>query len=254
MLAASVPMAVLGQDPVFTADSRLVTLSATVRDASGKLVPHLDKEDFTLTDNGQPVEIRYFSREADLPLTIGLLIDTSRSQFEVLERERRGAYAFLGHVLRPDRDRAFVMKFDVKVAVLSRPTAALVPLQKALSEADFPLKNTHKPAAAEPKKSDYAIGTRLRDCVKQASDGIMRAATGRKALLLFTDGVDSGSRHTLAEAITSAQRSETLVYSILYAAPRRPGNNYRQRGLNALTELANRTGGGFFIVTPDLPL
>jgi len=254
ILAASIPMAASAQDPVFTADSRVVILSASVRDASGMLLPHLDKEDFTLTDNGQPAEIRYFSREVDLPLTIGLLIDTSRSQFEVLERERRGAYAFLERVLRPERDRAFVMKFDVKVGVLCRPTAELVPLQKALSEADFPLKNSQNSTPVEPKKNDYAVGTRLRDCVKQASDGIMRAAAGRKALLLLTDGVDAGSRHTLTEAIESAQRSETLVYSILYAAPRRPENDYRQKGLRTLTELANQTGGGFFMVSSELPL
>jgi Ca-activated chloride channel family protein len=147
------------------------------------------------------------------------------------------------------------MKFDVKVALLCPPTAGLAALQKGLSEADLPLKkNVQKPLPKEPKRSDVAVGTKLRDCVKQSSDGIMRAARGRKALLLLTDGVDAGSRHTLDEAIAGAQRSETLVYSIRYMDPNVPDGRYAQKGLHILTELAGRTGGGFFTVSPELPL
>jgi VWFA-related protein len=253
------------QDPVFSADSRVVTLYASVRDAAGKLAPSLNKEDFILTEEGAPVEIRYFSREADLPLTIGLLVDTSRSQFSVLERERRGAYAFLDHILRPDRDRAFVMKFDVKVSLLCPPTASLAALQQGLREADLPLKKnaTHDPKK-EPKKADILVGTKLSDAVKMASDDIMTTAGGRKALLLLTDGDDHGSVTVLDEAIEHALLSDTLVYSIHYPDPKGYPNALKDavtglkmpvmRGTRALGELARQTGGGFFAVTAKMPL
>jgi VWFA-related protein len=253
------------QDPVFSADSRAVTLMATVHNSAGRLVPDLNKEDFILTEDGRTVEIRYFSREADLPLTIGLMIDTSASQFWVLERERRGAYAFLDRVLRPDRDRAFVTKFDVKVIDLCSPTANLAALQHGLSQADLPLK---KGAARDPKKEpnriDILIGTKLRDAVKAASEGYMRKATGRKALLLLTDGNDFGSKTTLDQAIEHAQRSDTMVYSIFYPDPKGYPNRRTDpasglklpvvKGTRVLRRLASQTGGGFFAVTAEQPL
>jgi VWFA-related protein len=253
------------QDPVFSADSRVVTLYASVHDANARLIPDLNKEDFILREEGVEVEIRYFSREADLPLTIGLMIDTSRSQFSILERERRGAYAFLERVLRPDRDRAFVTKFDVKVTPLCPPTANPGALQKGLAKADLPLKkNVKKNPKDEPRWLDIAPGTKLRDAVVQESDRVMQKARGRKALLLFTDGDDHGSRTTLDEAIEHAQRSETLIYSIHYPDPRGYPKAMTDaatglklpvvRGTRALGALAERTGGRFFSVTAKTPL
>jgi VWFA-related protein len=256
---------VRAQDPVFSADSRVVNLFATVHDAVGRLVPDLNREDFILSEEGNPVQIRYFSREADLPLTIGLLIDTSRSQFGVIERERRGAYAFLERVLRPDKDRAFVMQFDAGVKVLCPPTSSLPELRRALSAVDFSIrKNVRQRAGKEPKKSDIAGGTKLQTAVKAASDTIMQKIEGRKALLLLTDGNDEGSRTTLEEAIERAQRSDTLVYSILY--PDMKGYKGKKkdsasgmpmpmvRGMRILGKLAGQTGGGFFTVTAERPL
>jgi VWFA-related protein len=264
-VAASAAAICRAQDPVFSADSRVVTLLASVRDSSGRLIPDLTRDDFWLREEGNPVEIRYFSRETDLPLTVGLLIDTSKSQMAVLERERRGAYAFLERVLRPDRDSALVMSFDAKVKVLCRPTAALPDLQKGLTEANLPLRtNPRKKAGPEPKKKDIAGGTKLQTSVRQCADEFMRKAQGRKAMLLLTDGVDEGSRTTLDEAIEHAQRSDTLVYSILYADPNGHGRKIADsatgltrmglKGRRILTELARQTGGGFYIVTPDHPL
>jgi VWFA-related protein len=243
------------QDPVFMADSRVVTLLASVRDAEGKLIADLRKEDFVLSADGRPLEIRYFSRETELPLTVGLLIDTSSSQFAVLERERRSAYAFLEHVLRPDRDLALVMSFDAKVKVLCYPTASLSDLRKGLNAADLPLrKNVKLKSGMEPKKKDIAGGTKLQTAVRVCSNGFMLRSTGRKALLLLTDGVDEGSRTSLEQAIEHAQRADTVVYSILYADPRRRGGFQVARGRHILTELARQTGGGSFIVTMEQTL
>jgi VWFA-related protein len=215
-LAASAVGICRAQDPVFIADSRVVNLLASVRDADGKLIADLRKEEFVLSEDGKPLEIRYFSRETDLPLTVGLLIDTSASQFAVLERERRGAYVFLERVLRPDRDLALVMSFDARVKILCRPTAALSDMRKGLNAADLPLrKNVKQKPGREPKRKDIAGGTKLQTAVLECSDGFMLRATGRKAMLLLTDGVDEGSRTTLEQAIEHAQRADTVVYSIL---------------------------------------
>jgi hypothetical protein len=179
-LTASAAGLCRAQDPVFTADSRVVTLLAGVRDADGRLIADLNKEDFALAEDGRPVEIRYFSRETELPLTVGLLVDTSSSQWAVLERERRGAYSFLERVLRPDRDTALVMSFDAKVKILCPPTAALSDLRKGLNAADLPLrKNVKLKPGMEPKKKDLSGGTKLQTAVLQCSDRFMLQASGR---------------------------------------------------------------------------
>ena len=103
------------QDTTFSTDVQVVNLLATVRDKQGKIVQNLTKDDFTLEEDGRPQAIRYFSRETDLPLTLGLLIDTSMSQRRVLGQERTASYRFLDQVLREDKDKAFVIHFDREV-------------------------------------------------------------------------------------------------------------------------------------------
>jgi hypothetical protein len=101
------------QEAKYSTGVDVVTLLATVRDAHGLLAKNLSREDFLLEEDGVPQTIRYFSRESDLPLTVGLLVDTSQSQFHVLEPERRASYTFLDQVLREGQDQAFVAHFDV---------------------------------------------------------------------------------------------------------------------------------------------
>src|SRR5215470_18242438 len=98
--------------PTFSADVNVVSVLAVVRDKTGRIVKDLEHDDFLLLENGVPQQIRYFSRETDLPLKIGLLVDTSRSQTHVLDQERRASQTFLERMLRPDRDQAFVASFD----------------------------------------------------------------------------------------------------------------------------------------------
>jgi VWFA-related protein len=111
----------------FSTDLRVVTLFATVRDRHGRIVHDLSKEDFRLEESGRPRTIRYFSRESDLPLKIGILVDTSRSQYGILERERRASYTFLDRILREDKDTAVVIKFDVVVTMLQEFTSSRQP-------------------------------------------------------------------------------------------------------------------------------
>jgi VWFA-related protein len=114
----------LAQQPTFSTDVKVVTLLATVHDRDGAIVKNLNKDDFLLEEDGVPQTIRYFWRESDLALTIGLLVDTSRSQTGVLERERVATYRFLNQVLRENKDQAFVAHFDVEVEVLQDFTSS----------------------------------------------------------------------------------------------------------------------------------
>jgi VWFA-related protein len=118
----------------FSTGVDLVTLLATVRDAHGLLARNLTRDDFLLEEDGVPQTIRYFSRESDLPLTVGLLVDTSQSQVHVLEPERRASYAFLDQVIREDQDQAFVGHFDVRVEVLQGFTSSRKDLALALGQ------------------------------------------------------------------------------------------------------------------------
>src|SRR4051812_34309736 len=127
-----------GQEPRFSTGVDVVTLFATVRDRDGRVIKDLDRDDFTVTDDGKHQAIRYFARESDLPLTIGLLVDTSRSQRRVLEPERRASYRFLDQVLREGKDRAFVASFDIAVDLLQDFTSSRTELAAALERLRIP--------------------------------------------------------------------------------------------------------------------
>jgi len=218
-----------GDTPTFKKDVKVVNVFATVRDKHGQIVPTLSKDDFLLQVDGRPQNIRYFARESDLPLTLGLLVDTSLSQRRVLEEERTASYDFLRDVMREDRDRAFVINFDSETVLDQDLTNSKPKLETALDRVHV----------AEPQNGGYGrgggggypsgggghgvghrpAGTTLYDAVFLASDELMQKQQGRKALILLTDGVDQGSKYTLDRAIEAAQRADTMVYSILFSDP-----------------------------------
>ncbi|HEV2687963.1 MAG TPA: VWA domain-containing protein, partial [Bryobacteraceae bacterium] len=123
---------------IFTADVRVVNVFATVRDKQGKIVRNLTQADFTLEEDGRPQTIKYFSQESGLPLTLGLLVDTSLSQMRVLGQERTASYRFLSQVLREDQDEAFVIHFDREVELLQDLTSSRKKLEAALSQLEMP--------------------------------------------------------------------------------------------------------------------
>lgn len=106
------------QNPGISVDVKVVNVLAAVRNKKGEIVKNLTKDDFILEEDGRPQTIAYFTQEANLPLTLGLLVDTSLSQVRVLGAERSASYSFLDHVLREDRDKAFVIHFDKEVELL----------------------------------------------------------------------------------------------------------------------------------------
>jgi hypothetical protein len=194
-------------------ETKLVTVYATVRDKHGKIVPDLNKEDFALDEDGHPQTISHFVRDTDVPLTLGLLVDTSYSQRGVLDDERKASYTFLDHMLS-DKDRAFVIHFDRQVELLQDLTFSRPKLQAALQLLDA---SPHDTTDDDQSSGQRHAGTLLYDAVYLASNDLMKKQQGRKALFVLSDGVDRGSKKTLEDAVEAAQRADTSVYSILFA-------------------------------------
>ena len=283
-----------GQDTTFSTDVKVVNVFATVRDKQGHIVTTLNKDDFTLSEDARPQTIRYFSRESGLPLTLGLLVDTSGSQRGVLGEERKASYSFLSQVLREDKDQAFVVHFEGEAELLQDLTSSRKKLEAALELLEVPEDHPQwggrgGPGGSGPRGSGRrggpGGGTALYDAVLLASDELMKKQQGRKAFIVLSDGVDNASRVSLASAIESAQRADTLVYCILFAdkdaygggggfgglGPRMGGRGggmgrggrgagrprpqeSRVDGKKVLQRLAMETGGGYFEVSSKQPL
>src|ERR1700674_5339509 len=187
-------------------DVKVVTLPVTVRDKHGKIVRDLTKDDFTLQEDGRPQTIRYFSQKANLPLTLGLLVDTSRSQTNVLEAERNASRSFLDQMLVQEKDKAFLIHFDREVELLQDLTSSREKLQAALELLKTPSDrgSSNDPRSNDPNDSDsrsgsgsgshHGGGTQLYDAVFLASNELMKKQQGRKALIILSDGVDRGSK------------------------------------------------------------
>ena len=197
-----------------SSETKLVTVYATVRDKKGKIVASLNKEDFALDEDGRPQTISNFVRDTDVPLTLGLLVDTSYSQRGALDDERKASYTFLDHMLG-DKDRAFVIHFDHEVELLQDLTPLRPKLQAALQLLDAAPRDT---ADDDQDSGQRHAGTLLYDAIYLASDDLMKKQQGRKALFVLSDGVDRGSKKSLEDAVEAAQRADTSVYSILFAS------------------------------------
>src|SRR5579859_383449 len=203
----------LAQDStVITSDVNVVNVFATVRNKQGQIVRDLHKEDFSLDEDGRPQTIKYFSQESDLPLTLGLLIDTSGSQRRVLGQERSASFKFLEQVLREDKDQAFVIHFEREVELLQDLTSSRKKLEAALRDIDVP----QQQQSQQQRGGGYGGGgrfprgggrypsgrggrgggggTSLYDAVLLASDELMSKQKGRKALIVLSDGVDNASK------------------------------------------------------------
>src|SRR4029077_2700883 len=236
-----------GQAPTISVDVKVVNVLATVRDKHGQVVRNLTKDDFTLEEDGRPRAIRYFTRESNLPLTLGLLVDTSMSQRRVLDKERTASYSFLDKMLHP-KDVAFRIHFDREVELLQDLTSSHEKLESAfrsLQAPSFTRDQGGEPPDSERRSRQRGMswrGTLLYDAIFLSSDELMKKQQVRKALVVLSDGVDRGSKETLEKAIESAQRADTVVYSILFAddEPRGDWGGFGGRGGGGM----GRHGGG----------
>jgi len=206
------------QEPATTIkkDVNVVNVLATVRNKQGQIVNDLTKDDFKLEVDGHAQAIKYFSKVTDLPLTLGLLVDTSLSQRRVLDKERTASYTFLNDLLDQTRDKAFVVHFDFEIELLQDLTSSRPKLEAALQKLQIPERQMQ--TSGDPGQIRGG-GTKLYDAVFLAADEITSKKQGRKALIILSDGVDQGSKESLPAAIEAAQRADTLVYTILFADP-----------------------------------
>jgi len=240
--AAQAPAKPDDERPVTTMSVKVnvVNLLATVRDKHGQIVHDLSKDDFVLSEDGRTQTIRYFSRESDLPLTLGLLVDTSMSQMRVLDQERNASHSFLDRMVREDKDKAFIIHFDREVELLQDLTSSHEKLEAALESLQRPQLARASTGGNSPDPDPYpgqgggrgsghrfgGGGTHLYDAVYLASDEVLKKQQGRKALIILSDGVDMGSKETLEYAIETAQRADTVVYSILFKDDEAYGGNH----------------------------
>lgn len=244
--AASQAAPAKSQAETLTVDARLVNVPVVVQDKKGALVQNLTKENFLLQVDGNPQLIRYFNIDRDLPLTLGLLVDTSMSQRDVIEDEEKASSAFLDDMLNgpADRDKAFVIQFARSTELLQDITNSKPKLQAALKQLDTPgtggTVSTDTDSGSGDNRQGRArgAGTTLYDALFLSSDELMKKQKGRKALIVLSDGVDRGSKESLVESIEAAQRSDSIVYAIYFKGTERPSERREGPG-------GGRRGGGY---------
>ena len=198
----------------------VVQLFFNVKDKKGGLIANLTKDDFQVSEDGKPQTIKYFAAESNLPLTLGILIDSSGSQQRVLEMEKEVGGDFLSQILR-EKDLAFVISFDVNVDLLQDFTNSVHSLKAALNSARI---NTGGGAGSIPglgggpvPTSSIPKGTLLYDGIYLAAHDELAQQVGRKAMIILTDGEDQGSQLRVQDAIEAAQKSDSIVYVLLCA-------------------------------------
>ena len=227
----------------------LVSLYFTVRDKHNGLISTLTKDECAVLEDKEPQKLKNFAAEADQPLTLGILLDTSGSQTNVLDMEKETGSAFLKRVLR-QKDEAFLISFDVEVEMLQDYTSNPRDLERAMNKAEINTAGGNG-AAGVPGIGQGPVpvhgtpkGTLLYDAVYLASNEKLRSETGRKAMILLTDGEDQGSRIKITEAIAAAQKANSIIYVLLIADRGFYGGmSFGYGGDSYMKKMAEETGG-----------
>jgi VWFA-related protein len=242
--------------PTIKVDVDVVNILFNVRDKRSGLIGNLTKDDFTIFEDGKQQEIKYLNRETDLPLTIGLLIDVSASQMNLIEIEKNAADQFFNNVIRP-KDLAFLISFGADAELLQDYSSSPKLLRKGLEglQVNSDVGGLHPgpvPTISHPR------GTILYDAVYLAAHDQLKGQVGRKVLVLITDGEDQGSRYTIKQAVEAAQKADALIYSFFYV----DRAFYRQNGgmifgggnAGALRQMSDDTGGHVFQIDRKMTL
>lgn len=225
----------------------VVQLFFNVKDKKGGLIPDLTKDHFQILEDGKPQTIKYFSAESNLPLTLGILIDSSASQERVLGMEQEVGGSFLTQILRP-KDLAFVIDFNIGVSLLQDFTSSASRLKAALnsvrinSGGQSSLPGVPGMGGGPVPTSGVPKGTLLYDAVYLGSHDEMAQQVDRKAMILLTDGEDQGSQYRIKDAIEAAQKADTILYVLLCADRGYYGfGNYS--GDSEMKKMTTETGG-----------
>jgi VWFA-related protein len=257
-------------DATSSGNVRVVNVIATVRDKQGRIIPDLTKDDFELIDGGWRQNITYFSRETDLPLTLGLLVGTSCGQRAPLQEDKIATRSFIRKVLREEKDQTFLMEFDAITELLQELTPDRAKLETGLARIQRP--NCRLAEVGTPGNvpdGTRGVGNKLYDAIALASDK-MRNRTGRKGLILLTDGVDLGSGTALVDTIERVHRADALVYSIFFESEEYGegfgdfgqrghgfngiGGRVRVAGQEVLQRISRESGGGYFAVSAKMSI
>jgi VWFA-related protein len=226
------------QQQTIRAGVSVVNLFATVRDKDRRIVADLTQAEFRVFEDGREQKVEFFSRELNLPLTMGLLVDTSPSQGAVLGAEQEAAVRFLHRVMRKG-DLTFIASFDSEVDLLSEFTEDLARLERAVMRARMnagsPRGIIQGPFPTQPR------GTRFYDAVYLGCTEKLAREAGRKALVVLTDGQDQGSQMKLEEAVEACQQTNTVIHIILIADPQYYRGFYE--GTGAAKKICDETGG-----------
>ena len=205
--------------------ARPVTLPVVVRDKKDKLVPGLTKDDFTLTEDGQPQIIQSFSSAAAMPLTLTIALDTAGSMRDAIEIERTSSRGFLDEMVARPEDKASVLHFDREVELLEDLTPVKAKLDESLNQLG--------PSSAENTvESDrgHRFGAQVYDAIYLAANEILAKQSGRKVIVVIADGVDHGSKEQLQDAIEAAQKAEASVYTVYFKGAQPRAENPGQQG------------------------
>ena len=224
----------------------VVGLFFNVKDKHGALIPNLTKNDFEVYEDGKPQTIKYFAAESNLPLTLGILIDSSGSQLRVLDMEKEVGGAFLKQILT-DKDEAYVIDFNVDASLVQDFTRDVHRLQTAMNKVKINTGILSGPipgAGGSPVPTAAARGTVLYDAVYLSAHDMLAKEVGRKAMILLTDGEDEGSQLKIKDAIEAAQKADAIVY-VLLCADRGFYGSYGvgYSGEGEMRKLTEQTGG-----------
>ena len=281
LLIVSSGLAMIPQDAArktgatFSVSVEVVNVLVTVHDKKGNIIKDLTQDDFTLSEDGRKQQVLYFSRETDLPLTIGLIVDTTPSESNMLEEERSASQVFLNKMLRPGKDNAFLVQFgDQEMELLQDLTSDPKLIEAGLNRLErhamdrgfgFPgrtgVRIGNGPVLRRSASARFDLQTILADTIYTASNEILKPLEGRKALIIMGDGYHIGDREDWA--ISAAQQADTLIYTIRIYDPDYGGGGGRGFGgfggmgggldpsdwKKNLKSLSNATGGSYFEIS-----
>ena len=229
------------QGPTIKSQVNLVNLFVTVRDKSKHIVTNLTQDDFKVSEDGQDQKIAFFSKEVTLPITLGLLMDTSGSEQNMLGAIQDGASSFLNRVMRKG-DEAMIISFDLDVDLLADLTDDRSQLNRAIHKAQV---NAGGPMMTPGTLPTGNIGTDFYDALYLACHDELATEAGRKAVVVLTDAEDNGSKVKVEEAIEAAQRTDTVVHILLVYDPHYGANS------GVAKKITDETGGRMIVVNNE---
>jgi len=226
-------------------DVGLVNVGFSVRDAGGKLVTDLTRDDVEITEDGVPQKVAFFARSTDVPLNLGLIMDVSGSQQSFIKPHMHDLQSFLKTVLRP-QDKAYLMAFGNRLTLVSDYTGSAKELVNSLEDFQRPRSRTEFPSVGP--REHRQLGTAFYDSVFYGSTLMMQnIERGRRALILFSDGEDNSSAHHMLDAIEAAQSNDVQLFAIRYTESRNGMLTARNKyGTSVMARIARETGGTDF--------